>query len=54
MFEELELFFTALQMYKTHFRNVLWSQKGHTFQNNKIKSAPSSTSGINQDAKYSK
>ena len=40
MFEKLKTLFTALQMYKTHFRRVLWSQEEPTFQN-KIKSAAS-------------
>ena len=34
-------FVSALQMHKTHFRVVLWSQEGPTFQNINLKSASS-------------
>ena len=46
--------YTALQMYKTNFRVVLWSQEGPTFQKNKIKRASSSFLDIIHNTEYSK
>ena len=51
---EVATLYRALQMYKTHFRVVLWSWEGPTFQNNKIKSASSSFSDISHKTEYSK